>query len=317
MNMLEELKRYNYIGSVDGLIFLLDVICGKELINLREISNRCALRPDLNINYLGALAFFKYLDLIQYSNEIIRLTTSGEEFLKVYKVNRIDHLSRLCIIKLFNENVFDEKSFVFNDRNGNIIIKRHVFSLTLASIRNFLITNNVITRNNMGDFNISSKFEDFFTKEIFAQTNSKTLEELLEQKMRQQEQGLKAEEFVLNFEKNRLKSHPFVNMVKRISDFDVAAGYDIVSFTTDTDVYYNRFIEVKSYRGFKQFFWSENELDIAKFKGDQYFLCLVNMDKILDKDYEPEFIQAPANKIFTDNEWMVTSSLYRISSTST
>src|SRR6266568_1698343 len=45
---------------------------------------------------------------------------------------------------------------------------------------------------------------------------------------------------------------------------DVAAGFDIVSFETEFSLMYDRFVEVKSYKGQVCFYWSRNEFETAK-----------------------------------------------------
>lgn len=313
--MLEELKRCNYIGNKEGVLFLVGLIIDKEVLGVREISNCCALRPDLQINCQGALAFLEYLGIIKKSKGVVNLTSAGEELNSIASVDRITLLSRSCITKLVQDGLFDDNAFEFDESTGRMLIRKYIFPLSMAAIRNYLIDNDVIKSDLMEGYEIGTDFEDLFMKQVRYHKKAKSLEQLLKQQKEQQEQGLLAEEFVLKYEQRRLSKHPLLKKIKRISDFDVAAGYDIVSFCLEMDAFYNRFIEVKSYRGAKHFYWSENEIDVAKLKSQDYYLCLVDIDRIFDDCYEPEFIQAPAEKIFADDEWMICPSSYRVTST--
>jgi hypothetical protein len=126
------------------------------------------------------------------------------------------------------------------------------------------------------------------------------LEAALEQK---RIAGANAEEFVVIFEKRRVVTHPKTESIQRISDYDVSAGYDVVSYDGPDSVSYDRFIEVKSCTIDRRFFWSKNEILQAKIKRTQYFLYLVNPAKIRDAAYEPMIIQNPYENVFLDPAW--------------
>jgi len=46
----------------------------------------------------------------------------------------------------------------------------------------------------------------------------------------------------------------------------VNAGYDIQSFNDNKSIIIDKFIEVKSYEGTPYFYWSKNEVEVAKLK---------------------------------------------------
>jgi hypothetical protein len=78
-----------------------------------------------------------------------------------------------------------------------------------------------------------------------------------------------AEEAVVQFERRRLRSlgrEVEAELVRRISQLDVGAGYDIESFDgSEPPLGFDRFIEVKaSTRSEMRFFWSANEHRIAQ-----------------------------------------------------
>ena len=102
----------------------------------------------------------------------------------------------------------------------------------------------------------------------------------------------------MKYERTRLSGHPKLEKVKIISDVDCGAGYDVISFENLNSAEINRFIEVKSYTGKTQFYWSKNEVEEAQARGDVYFLYLVNREKVSDSAYIPHIIQAPFKNVF-------------------
>jgi hypothetical protein len=115
------------------------------------------------------------------------------------------------------------------------------------------------------------------------------------------DQGAKAEEFVLVLERNRLTPHPQLEMIRRVSLDDTAAGFDIESFEGQRSFFPDRFIEVKSFSGKEHFFWSQGEIEVARELGERYFLYLVDMQKIAEAEYRPEIIPNPSRFLFAEN----------------
>jgi hypothetical protein len=110
---------------------------------------------------------------------------------------------------------------------------------------------------------------------------------------RQAIQGAEAEEFMLQREKCRLSNHPASHAIKRISLFNVSAGFDIQSFSDEDQVALNRFLEVKSYRKLSGFFWSTGEIRAAAELKEMYSLVLVDMARAADTNYVPAEIRNP------------------------
>ena len=66
---------------------------------------------------------------------------------------------------------------------------------------------------------------------------------------------------------------------------------------------YDKFIEVKSFSDREQFFWSKNEVQVAKILLDQYYLYLVDRRHEKDDNFCPIIIQNPYNSIYEDSKW--------------
>ena len=113
--------------------------------------------------------------------------------------------------------------------------------------------------------------------------------------------GEEAEIFVLNFERERLENKIGIDWV---AEYSIAEGYDISSFQQIESEYNDCFIEVKSYSGTPYFFWSRNEVDISRIKGDHYFLYLVDRKQMSNNGYKPIIIQNPFNEVLNNDNWL-------------
>ena len=308
--MLTELKRCNSIGNTDGLIFLVSMLSGRKRVGFSELVNRCSLEKNITIHCSGALAFLQYLGYVEQEDGVIIPTEKFHQLSDTDDDTIIKTLVSDCIEKLTEEGLFDADSTSFDPERGHLSIKRSAFPLAYAAIRNFLTVAGALEKEINGEIGVAEYFETNFSSQLRSRKDKYTLEQLLQRQAEQSQRGLEAEEFVLQYERKRIPQKAY--KIKRISDFDVAAGYDIVSFVgSDSDVY-DRFIEVKCYLGTPHFFWSENEADVAKRKGSKYVLCLVDYTKINEEGYVPEFIVNPYETIFNDDTWLVGTSSYKV-----
>ena len=85
--------------------------------------------------------------------------------------------------------------------------------------------------------------------------------------------------------------------IERISQEEATLGYDIVSLQNTKSLLPDKFIEVKSFEQEQRFFWSKNEMRVAREKKNDYFLYLVDRRNLKDSNYRPKEIQNPAEKI--------------------
>ena len=309
-NMLTELKRCNSIGNVDGILFLVSIMAGKERISRDEIRNRCALENNITVNCPGAVAFFEYLRLVDTTSDTVMPLPELNTLAAKSNGEIIEQLAAMSINRLVEEGIFDKDATGFDAEKGHITIKRSAFPLAYAAVRNFLTMAGALDKEENGEICVAGNYESDWTEQLRNRRKKFTLEQLLEQQEEQSRRGLEAEEFVLGLEKKRLPE--LAQKIKRISDFDVAAGYDIVSYENNETEHYDRFIEVKCYMGSPHFFWSENESDVARIKADKYILCLVDYLRMGEPGYQPEFIRNPYETIFDSDEWLVNASSYRI-----
>ncbi len=72
-------------------------------------------------------------------------------------------------------------------------------------------------------------------------------------------------------------------------------------------------MKVKSYDGKNPyFFWSRNEVNVAKRKLEKYWIYLVNRTEMNNVDYKPIMIQNPSENIINDEKWDKQTEKYKI-----
>nr|DAU09113.1 MAG TPA: protein of unknown function (DUF3883) [Caudoviricetes sp.] len=307
--MLAELKRCNSIGNTDGLMFLVSMLSGKEWVGYNELVNRCALEKNVSIRCDGAVAFLQYLGYVE-RDEVYVITTEKFSNLPDNRDAIINTFIKDCIETLVEEGIFDSDATSFDPEKGHLSIKRSAFPLAYAAIRNFMTVAGALEKETNGEICVSEDYETDFSSQLRIRKDKFTLEQLRQKQEEQNKRGLEAEIFVLKLERERLPQKAY--KIKRISDFDVSAGYDIVSFSDSDSAVYDRFIEVKCYLGSPHFYWSENEVDVAKRKGERYILCLVDYTRITEEGYEPEYISNPYEVIFNEDKWLVNTASYKV-----
>jgi len=100
-----------------------------------------------------------------------------------------------------------------------------------------------------------------------------TEQQLWEKLQRRNVRAREAELWVVEHEKQRLAEQGaphLADLIYRVSEFDVGAGFDVQSYEVDGTP---RYIEVKSStRQRVQFYWSLSEMQVAREKSTQYYI---------------------------------------------
>lgn len=191
---------------------------------------------------------------------------------------------------------FENGHFVFTPTMGE--------NLSLARIRDLLISLEVIEYDGS-----AAKYRVIDTNPLLhllsRQSHKFTPNQLSRINEERQKVGLTAELAIVEFEKQRLIDFPhLVSNIDHVSEKDVTAGYDIVSYETPIggEVVTRRYIEVKAIsEEALTFHWSAKEIAVAKGLGYRYYLYLLPMRNsttcLLGKLKQ---IQDPYNNIFLD-----------------
>ncbi len=253
----------------------------------------------------------------------------------------LDHNDRITINKKFKDYLFSQKQmcdkfveFLFTalnkDENFHVIfssehisydiiyhstqINNSAFGFKYSNFKQLLIDFDIIQihpSKELKKYILNSRYKKIFDKIILPEIKKRKigLEDLKKSFDQQQIYGEEAELFVLKFEKERLENKDGIDWV---AEYSIAEGYDISSYQSKESVTNDLFIEVKSFIGNPYFFWSRNEMDVSRIKGDSYFLYLVNRNKINERDYKPLMIQNPFKNVLSNNDWIKKIEKYKI-----
>lgn len=105
------------------------------------------------------------------------------------------------------------------------------------------------------------------------------------------------------FKHNSILQYWVLENVPAVKNY-IKEGYTAADLGLDGD-----FIEVKAISE-SGFYWSKNEYEIAKLRGEFYYLYLVELSKIDESEYAPEIIQNPAMSIMGADGWLVEPQSY-------
>lgn len=316
--MLDELLKYNNLGTKRELTFVLFSVLNRDQeIRVSDFITFCTSNVfSINRSIPGILLLLQYLGIIKVENNKIerQVNFNPQFFIKPDYYFDNGQFFFSLINRLMEEpdnTLFSTANVKFDSTQGNYYIKPNLIPLKYTGVKNLLISTGFFAYNhdNIDKLVIPKKFAIFFEELVLSklenqsQKPSLTDAQLMNILKRKKEAGKEGELFVLEYEKRRLLSHPLLNKIKRISEDNVNAGYDIQSFHNIDSLFIDRYIEVKSYTGEIEFYWSKNEILQAQNMNSRYFLYLVDRDAINDANYIPKILQDPYKKIFENEFW--------------
>jgi len=306
--MLKELRSFDNLGTPNffwELIQLLKAGGSWKVSDLkfhfynREIDNRQV--------FDGCVPILETCDVISIEEET-------EEVILAYAFKNL-YSERMCqsrLLEVFLKKLNDDEEFhnIFKRshfdylRHKAIVVEGAAFGLKYVNFKRLLIDFDFLRPHPefQNKFLVSSKWKKFVDLEVTPKVRKSMSLEALKEKIQTRElSGEKAEKFVLEYENWRLDAKDGVQWV---APYDVAAGFDILSFHSKDDLDSNRFIEVKSYVGnTPYFYWTSNEMKVAKEKKDDYLVYLVNRNKMNEEGYEPRMIANPIENILENDSW--------------
>jgi hypothetical protein len=272
-------------------------------------------------NHSETITFCRQIKLINIENQTLSLTEIGDEILTLNNENELEmneaqkeflilkcilntriSLDVATIIKQFSIT-YSKRSFIWSESDSLPLVAEKGIITLLIQLGFFTETKNGLI--------VSSKYAIYAAK-LRAQPNYLSPEKLARELDYSKKIGEIAEEIVLEFEKMRLiedKQELKASLVQKISDLDVSAGYDIISFNGDEDdLLPNRYIEVKGSNSKEmKFYWSRNEIEKAILLGNKYWIYFVGGVTMDTKEYStgPIIIQNPVEKIFENPDFEV------------
>ena len=262
----------------------------------REASPLPALRdymmddgPEAAESLKGMLQLLRYLGYVVGDEAELRINTNDEVTAEQFLQNMFNKLEEDGVLSTMLAPPIT--SLV----GEIVVINNGLLPRKYSPLRNFLLNSKIMrdTDGSMDILNVDEKYTYLFKKyaEVGSKPkSSKEFEKELEDRARR---GREAEEFVVAYERRQRSGHPGCDKIRRVSEENVEAGYDVASYASDASAELDKFIEVKSYLGAKRIYWSRNEQKVAEKLGAAYFLYLVDSDRIQEPGYEPEIIANP------------------------
>ena len=264
-----------------------------EIIGMNQINEMVHIRRLFNERAKGfgeVVSFLTELDMISSDGHTMRLKVDwlGTDS----KKGRRDEIIRRLLEK---RNRYRTEMFRFINQFNLIQIKLVYSPLdqrrsSESAVRNFLIDIGVVKHEMESDSYIL--LPEHMNLLVSARNNVNHISPVFLQKNveARTEIGDAAEELIVKYERERL-GPDHSDKVDHVSMRNSAAGYDILSITNEPDGLVNpRFIEVKAVSPVTfQFYWSKNEVAIARTLSAWYFLYLLpvnrdgkfNIDKLM------------------------------------
>ena len=311
--MLKELSKYENLGTPNYHFELLRTLRdGREenwnIGNIGELFHNRII--DGRTLFDGCLPLLDHIGIINIDAD--EKVFADESFLE-YLVSEnlmIDRLVEKLLSVLNDDQTFHDifcSEFISRDIiYHSIQIDNSAFPLKFSSFKQLLIDFNVLQEHPTKEFNkyiINGRYKKLFDKLVLPEIKKRKvgIEELQKSLEQKQIYGEEAEKFVLSFEHKRLNGNKIIDWVAEYSAND---GYDIASYEDETSTEHDRFIEVKSFSEKPYFFWSRNEMEIARIKKLRYYIYLVNRDNMSDPDYTPIMIRDPFSNIYkNESDW--------------
>ncbi|WP_406660241.1 DUF3883 domain-containing protein [Methanolobus sp. ZRKC3] len=297
---MNEIANHNNLGSFDEIEYVIQRIT-EEGTKQSDLEKHCLNNKDFfRIPTSGVISLLVGITFINRQEESLYLQESGKKFLN--STNRNECLIIAIVELLANA---DSSDFILGEKVrydtylNKYKIDRNSIPLKYSGIRNLLLKLGYFHEDsiNKSILLIDDEFFKLTHEPISKSLKKKTIEDLKRDLDRKAEYGLIAEEFVVAYEQRRITNK--VDSIKRISDIDTTAGFDILSYNQDSSMEYDRYIEVKSYTSKPAFFITRNEFKAAKRFRGKYYLYLVDRLKINMPDYDPMIISDPYDSLLS------------------
>lgn len=309
--MQKELRQHNSIGNAEGINKFLSLVFDDQVSAVETLNHSFRYYSLAQFNCYLALLLFQELNILKIKKGQISLTEIGNQIANLSVEQRNDKIFVAILDLLLHEKLINCDRITVDSVTGKLKIPINAFSLSAAVYRNYLYSCGCFFKSNSFFVFTNDRLREQVEEKIACENRKISQEELLRTLQKQQEDGEKGEIYVVEYEKRRLKRE---NMSpKRISTIDAGAGYDILSYQGTNSLQYDRYIEVKSFRGNPHFYWSSNEKSVAEALGNNYFLYLVDLDSLEKNatEYVPFIISNPAEELF-GSQWLIEPNSYKI-----
>ena len=327
--MLDAVLEHDRLGNKSELEFVLfHAVTPNSKHRITDLIQFCRSNLfSISKSILGIISLLEYLEIITVKNDSLamnqkvfdpaKLTPEESYFQK-------SHFYELLFSKMILESAIkdflNENSVAYDHQSNKFYIKSHQVPISYFPIRNLLISlcfleqDRTIRDHLYINVLFAKTFKELVVNEIQKTKRKRaiSLKKLKQSLKLKEEAGVKGEIFVLEYERLRLRDHPQIKSIKRISEQYSNAGYDIESFNSLNSYMLDRYIEVKTYSKDIAFYWSRNEVSEAKKLQDKYYLYLVDLTMLSKDGYAPKIFQNPYQKIFLNEIWKKETESWKI-----
>jgi hypothetical protein len=233
-----------------------------------------------NSHIRETLNFLVELDVIEIEKNNVKIKVSNSNLQEAL----FDNLLKNPIYCSLIQKYF--KHFT-NNNNNFVFIPNEKYNITTSSLRNFLISMNIIK------FDIINNIYVLLNPNILSKIKRKIFSpEQLEKKLAIQNQiGLLAEKLIFQKEIKKLKTIDINLVPDHVSLNDVSAGYDIKSYIKKNNEICEIFIEVKAVASSNyKFHLSVDEYQTALEFGNKYYIYLLPVDYSNSEHFDYEKI---------------------------
>lgn len=255
-----------------------------HVLVLVDVLHKCELRTEWHIEsrykerasgFAKTLAFLASIGLIKRSNGELLLNDPLPEIRSAaFRWMLLESLALSRSLYLAETSHFLDK---FEFSHGRLTYRSSEGERSKESaVRNFLMEVGVVNYSRQEDrYSVAPEYISFYVRVSHGSANYSPSKVAASAEDRD-ELGLAAEKVIIAFERERV-GVALANRVEHVALRNAAAGYDILSVTASADACVKaRFIEVKavSIRTF-EFFWTQNEVQVAHLLGPLYYLYLL------------------------------------------
>ncbi len=264
-----------------------------------------------------AVYFLEAMGAVKVDNQQIRRDEALEGMSKALSAGRQKFSRNLVRTILISDTGYGrelrELCRAFGLESGQVKLKWGRVGEGNYAARNVLLEGGAMRlRHSTESYSVSNWFLSDFIRTIY--TNGPSPNELQDQKRDQADIGLAAELEVMDFER-RMVGDKDANMVVHVALENAAAGFDIASIRRagSKNEILVRLIEVKavSPRDWG-FFFTRNEIQIAKKNGSSYFLYLVPVRNGKPRIDEVCSIKNPVNKLMNEQAWRIEQGAWKV-----
>ncbi len=311
MSMLKNLSLYQNLGTFNYFFELLNILKDGKGISwrIKDINNLFYNRIIDGRNIFdGCIHLLNSIEIISINSKNIVIPDSS--FFKYLSSKTLAHkrIVERLITKIGEDpifyKIFSPEYISYDIIYKGIQIDNSAFPLKYSTFKQLLLDLKILNSHPTKTINkyiFNNKYKKLFDKVLLPEIRKRKmgvdeLRLLLEKK---QIHGEEAEKFVLAFEEKRLNGSKKIDWV---AEYSISEGYDIASFNNEESEFNDRFIEVKSYSGNPYFFWSKNEIEISRIKKSEYYLYLVNREKIQENNYHPIILKNPYLNVYQNTE---------------